>query len=75
MSIVRPEKVAVVDEVKAKLSGSDAAIITEYRGMTVSALAQLRINLRGVGAEYRVYKNTLARRAAREAGAEGLDEW
>ncbi len=74
MSIVRPEKVAVVDEVKAKLSGSDAAIITEYRGMTVSALAELRISLRGVGAEYRVYKNTLARRAAREAGAEGLDE-
>jgi large subunit ribosomal protein L10 len=68
MSIVRPEKVAVVDEVKAKLSGSDAAIITEYRGMTVSALADLRISLRGVGAEYRVYKNTLARRAAREAG-------
>jgi large subunit ribosomal protein L10 len=74
MSTVRSEKEAVVAEIREKLQNSDAAILTEYRGLTVSQLAQLRNSLRGVGAEYRVYKNTLARFAAREAGAEGLDD-
>jgi large subunit ribosomal protein L10 len=74
MSTVRSEKEAVVAEIREKLQNSDAAILTEYRGLTVSQLAQLRNALRGVGAEYRVYKNTLARFAAREAGAEGLDD-
>ena len=74
MSTVRSEKEAVVAEVRAKLEEADAVIITEYRGLTVPALATLRISLRGAGAEYRVYKNTLARFAAREAGIEGLDE-
>ena len=74
MSTVRSEKEAVVAEIREKLQASDAAILTEYRGLTVTELATLRTSLRGVGAEYRVYKNTLARFAAREAGAEGLDE-
>jgi large subunit ribosomal protein L10 len=69
----RQEKVAVVTEVREKLSAADAAIITEYRGMSVAALAQLRRTLRQSGAEYKVYKNTLARFAAREAGIDGLD--
>jgi large subunit ribosomal protein L10 len=70
---IRSEKVAVVSEVREKLAASDAAIVTEYRGMTVAALAQLRRELRKSGAEYKVYKNTLARFAAREAGYEGLE--
>jgi len=74
MSTVRSEKEAVVAEIREKLQASDAALLTEYRGLTVTELATLRTSLRGVGAEYRVYKNTLARFAAREAGAEGLDE-
>jgi large subunit ribosomal protein L10 len=74
MSTVRTEKEAVVAEVREKLNAADAAIVTEYRGLTVAALAELRRSLRNVGAEYRVYKNTLARFAAREAGAEGLDD-
>jgi large subunit ribosomal protein L10 len=69
----RQEKVAVVTEVREKLSAADAAIITEYRGMSVAALAQLRRTLRQSGAEYKVYKNTLARFAAREAGIDGLE--
>lgn len=73
MSTVRSEKEAVVAEVRGKLQGSSAVIITEYRGLSVTSLANLRTQLRGVGAEYRVYKNTLARFAAREAGVEGLD--
>ncbi len=70
----RPEKVAVVDEVREKLSGADAAILTEYRGLKVGELAELRKNLRGAGGEYKVYKNTLVRFAARDLGLAELDE-
>ena len=73
MSTVRSEKEAVVAEIRGKLEASSAVIITEYRGLTVGHLADLRSKLRAVEAEYRVYKNTLARFAAREAQIEGLD--
>jgi large subunit ribosomal protein L10 len=59
----RPEKVAVVDEVRTRLDGAQAAILTEYRGLTVAELAQLRRALAAVGGDYKVYKNTLVRRA------------
>ncbi|MEY2626756.1 MAG: ribosomal protein [Actinomycetota bacterium] len=72
---VREEKAAVIAEVRGKLEASDAAIVTEYRGMSVAALAQLRRELRNAGAEFKVYKNTLARFAVREAGLEGLEEF
>lgn len=74
MSTVRTEKEAVVSEIKAKMSAADAVIITEYRGITVASLATLRRSLREGGAEYRVYKNTLARFAARDAGIAGLED-
>ncbi len=70
----RAEKVAVVDEVSAKLTAADAAIITEYRGMSVGQLATLRRQLRTSGGEYKVYKNTLARFGAEKAGIDGLAE-
>ena len=66
----RPEKVAVVDEVKAQIEGADAALLTEYRGINVGDLATLRRALREAGGEYRVYKNTLVRIATRELGIE-----
>jgi large subunit ribosomal protein L10 len=69
----RPEKVAVVDEVRAKLSDADAAILTEYRGLKVGELATLRTSLRGAGGDYKVYKNTLVRFAARDLGLEELE--
>jgi large subunit ribosomal protein L10 len=69
----RPEKVAVVDEVQERLTKADAALLTEYRGLDVAALVQLRRALRDVGGEYKVYKNRLVRFAARNAGLE-LDE-
>jgi large subunit ribosomal protein L10 len=62
----RPEKVAVVEEVREKFESSDAALFTEYRGLTVKDLASLRSAMREAGGEYRVYKNTLVRRAADE---------
>ena len=69
----RPEKVAVVDEVRGRLAGADAALLTEYRGLTVKQLAELRRQLRPAGAEYKVYKNTLVRFAARDLGAVELE--
>lgn len=69
----RPEKVAVVDEVRERLSASQAALVTEYRGISVSDLQALRRSLRDAGGEYKVYKNTLVRFAARDLGLE-LDE-
>ena len=66
----RADKVAVVDEVREKLSASDTAILTEYRGLDVPAMAELRKALREAGGEYKVYKNTLVRLAVDELGLE-----
>ena len=62
----KPEKVAVVDEVREKLSSTEAVVFTEYRGLTVRDLQDLRGALREAGGEYKVYKNTLVRRATAE---------
>lgn len=69
----RPDKVAVVDEVRDRLSSSSAALLTEYRGLKVSDLAALRRAVGEAGGEYKIYKNTLARRAAADLGLTGLD--
>ena len=62
------KKAAVIAEIKGKLDAAEAAVLTEYRGMTVAQIAELRTALRPTGAEYKIYKNTLVRRAADEAG-------
>ena len=69
----RPEKVAVVDEVRQHFAESDAAILTEYRGLKVKDLAGLRRTLRSNGGEYKIFKNTLVRLAAKESGLEQLE--
>jgi large subunit ribosomal protein L10 len=69
----RPEKVAVVEEVRARFAGSSAAILTEYRGLKVQEMATLRRALTAAGGEYKVYKNTLVRRAAHESGLTVLE--
>src|SRR3954452_4153733 len=69
----RAEKVAVVDEVREKFSAAGAAVLTEYRGLNVAAISQLRRQLRDAGGEYKIYKNTLVRFAARDLGLE-IDE-
>jgi large subunit ribosomal protein L10 len=70
----RPDKVAIVEEITAKLNESVAVFVSEYRGMSVGQLANLRTPLRAAGAEHKVYKNTLARIAANDAGYEALSE-
>ncbi|MDQ1519879.1 MAG: large subunit ribosomal protein [Actinomycetota bacterium] len=62
------KKAAVVDEIATRLRDADAAVLTEYRGLTVTDLANLRAALRPAATEYKIFKNTLARRAAEEAG-------
>lgn len=69
----RPEKVAVVDEVREHFDESSAAILTEYRGLKVKDLATLRRSLRSNGGEYRIYKNTLVTLAARQSGLADLE--
>jgi large subunit ribosomal protein L10 len=68
----RPEKVAVVEEVRERLTSSGAAILTEYRGLSVPQMAALRRSLRGAGGSYKIYKNSLARFAVRDAGLDEL---
>lgn len=70
----RSEKVAVVDEVKQRLSSANAAILTEYRGLKVGDLSALRRSLTESGGDYKIYKNTLVRFAVRDMGIEGLEE-
>ena len=71
--MAQSEKAAVVAEIKEQFEKSSAAIITEYRGLSVPAMTELRRAL-GKNATYSVAKNTLVKRAAAEAGVEGLDE-
>lgn len=70
----RPDKVAIVEEITAKLKDARAVFVSEYRGLSVGDLAELRAPLRESGAEHKVYKNTLARLAATNAGLDGLNE-
>lgn len=69
----RADKVAVVAEVKEKLEAADGVLLTEYRGLDVPAMAELRQSLTPAGGEYKIYKNTLVKLAANELGME-LDE-
>jgi large subunit ribosomal protein L10 len=67
-------KAAVVDEIKQRLESADAAVLTEYRGLTVTDIAQLRAALRPASTDYKIFKNTLARRAAQDVGLSELLE-
>lgn len=71
--MARPDKAAKVAELKSQFSDSAAAVLTEYRGLTVAQLRELRRSL-GEGATYAVAKNTLAAIAAKEAGIEDVED-
>ncbi len=58
-----PEKVAAVEDLKTRLGGAKAVVLTEYRGLTVQQVSELRRQLRAVSAQYKVVKNRLARLA------------
>lgn len=71
--MARTDKAAVLENLEAGFRESNAALLTEYRGLTVAQLKQLRRSLAGQ-AEYAVVKNTLTKIAAKRAGVEGLDD-
>ncbi|MBW0012605.1 50S ribosomal protein L10 [Mycobacterium sp.] len=71
--MARADKATAVADITEQFKESTATLITEYRGLTVANLAELRRSLAG-SATYSVAKNTLIKRAASEAGIEGLDE-
>ncbi len=71
--MAKPDKAAAVAELADGFRESNAVVLTEYRGLTVAQLKQLRRTLSGT-ARYAVAKNTLTAIAAKEAGVEGLDE-
>lgn len=71
--MARPDKSAAVSEIADKFRSSSATVLTEYRGLTVAQLKDLRVSL-GESTTYAVVKNTLTRIAAKEAGVDGLDD-
>ncbi|HEY5420436.1 MAG TPA: 50S ribosomal protein L10 [Marmoricola sp.] len=71
--MARADKAAAVAEIVESFNDSAGAVLTEYRGLTVKQLQDLRRSLRG-NADYAVVKNTLAKLAANEAGINGFDD-
>jgi large subunit ribosomal protein L10 len=68
-----PDKVAAVKELADKFRNADAVLVTEYRGLSVPQLAELRGTLQG-NATYSIAKNTLTALAAKDAGVEGIED-
>jgi large subunit ribosomal protein L10 len=71
--MARPDKAAAVAELTEEFRSSSGAVLTEYRGLTVKQLQELRRSL-GENASYAVVKNTLTQIAVREAGVDGFDD-
>ncbi|GAA4844627.1 50S ribosomal protein L10 [Saccharopolyspora rosea] len=71
--MAKPDKVEAVNEIAERFNTATAAVVTEYRGLSMAQLSELRRAL-GEGTTYRVAKNTLVKRAAEQSGVEGLDE-
>lgn len=74
MPLNRSEKEAVVNDMARRLKEAEAVVVTDYRGLTVSQIRKLRVQLRPQNSEFHVIKNSLARRAFELAGLEPPDE-
>lgn len=74
MKEVIKEKQQVVSDIKGRMEEAASVVITDYRGLNVAEVTELRSKLREEGVEYKVLKNTLVRRACADAGIEGLDD-
>lgn len=74
MSKVIEAKQAVVEEISSKLKSAVSVVVVDYRGLNVSQVTELRKQLREAGIDFKVYKNSMSRRAAEAAGLEGLNE-
>ena len=65
----REEKQQVVEEIIGKLRDSQSTVLVDYRGLDVAEITELRKQLREAGVDFKVYKNTLVRRATQETGS------
>lgn len=74
MKEVIKEKQQVVSDIKERMTEAASVVVTDYRGLNVAEVTELRSKLREEGVEYRVLKNTLVRRACADAGIEGLED-
>ncbi|RKJ22431.1 50S ribosomal protein L10 [Butyricicoccus sp. 1XD8-22] len=68
------QKKQIVEEIAGKMKASVSTVIVDYRGLNVAEVTELRKQLREAGVEYKVYKNSMTRRAAEEAGLAELNE-
>lgn len=75
VSARRQARVEKVERLKEKLREAKGFILTDYRGLTVAEISELRRALRKAAVEYRVVKNSLAQLAAREVGMQGLERY
>ncbi len=74
MAISRAKKEELVKEYAEQMNGSNAIIITDYRGLTVPEIQELRAEIRKAEGSFVVVKNTLARRALTDAGRPAIDD-
>ena len=70
----RDQKAQAIEEIAAQIEGAEAIFAVDYRGISVPQAAELRAELRGADASFRVVKNRLTKRAAAQAGEDRLDE-
>ncbi|HHY09152.1 MAG TPA: 50S ribosomal protein L10 [Firmicutes bacterium] len=70
--MARPEKVALVEEIKDRLSRAKGGVLTDYRGLNAAEMTALRKELREAGVEFKVFKNTLATLAAEDLAMQDL---
>lgn len=66
------QKQELVSEISSKFESATSAVVVEYRGLSVAQVTDLRRQLRAEGIEFKVYKNTMSRRAVESVGYEGL---
>ena len=74
MSKAIENKQVQVQEITEKLQNASSVVVVDYRGLNVAQVTELRKQLREAGVEFKVYKNTLTRRAAEAAGLEGIND-
>ncbi len=70
-----PEKATIIEEVKDKINSAKLAILTDFQGMSVAEMTELRKLLRSANTDYKVYKNTLTRLAAEQLGINELEKY
>src|SRR4029078_7654792 len=73
MAVTKADKVIELEQLEKAFKGSDSAILVDYKGMNVPQVTELRRQLRGAKATYKVVKNTIAKRALKGSAFEALD--